>query len=153
MAHWVGLLRIEGNFFNLKGHELSSVALQVLEAQDRNPTIARDKMQYVFELFLSERVHILPEPADNLVFFLKVGVFDMELQIFDINLLLSIDDDIQLLWFKDRKQVMRNDFVETVPQVFDQGEDTRRTIVFYTVSDWTYRRAMYWFRLVEFTIM
>lgn len=58
-------------------------------------------MEHVFEFLGRKSVDVLPEPLNELILRLAGSVPDVILQVLKVDVLLTIDDHIELIRFKD----------------------------------------------------
>jgi hypothetical protein len=67
VALQVGVHLVVGGLLDVELLVLSSVALQVLEPQQRHVSIANHEVQHLRQSLLVELLDVLPEPEDHLV--------------------------------------------------------------------------------------
>jgi len=149
----IGRTLIKGNLLDLEGLVLPPIALKVLEPMNGHPRVACDEMQQMFQLQLTQPSDKLPEPPNKLITRCAVGVLDIVLEIFQIDLLFAVDHHVQLMRLEHTQQLGRNDLVYAAFEVLEQTGHAGCGVVVAAELEGTYSREMYSSLLLELTIV
>jgi hypothetical protein len=100
-------------------------------------------VKQVLKLFLRQAIDILPEPSDDLIICGAVSILNVILEILEVDVFFAVDDHVELVRFKDREKIVRDDLVNAIAKVLDHFNNRTSTVMFDSKHNNNFTIAQY----------